>query len=112
MKVALLGLLYAVAANGAAAGNSRPFALQPFLSKARGGAASKTLPKNTNEEEGLPTAPKIGIPLSQQAALTDKETPLIEDIQLLSDILAETVKRVSPKIHDIYTEFRALGLTR
>ena len=111
MRVALLGFLLTLAAQSAAAGKSSPsqFALQPsFLSKPRGGAAAKTLPKPEDEA----SIRKIGAPLSQQASLTEKEAPLVEDIELLSDILAETVKRVNPKIHDIYTKFRKLGLAR
>jgi hypothetical protein len=109
-RVALLGLLLALTASstaGAAAGN--PFALHPFLSKARGGA-SKAAPAPVTEEEIKKI--KSGVPLSQQAALTEKESPLVEDIELLSAILAETVNRVNPKIHDIYTQFRKYGLQR
>lgn len=110
----MLGLLLALAASSASAkaGNSRGFALQPFLAKARGGA-TRTPPKNDDKpNDDKPKKEKVGVPLSQQTTLTEEEKPLLEDIETLSAILAETVNRVNPKIHDIYAQFRAYGLTR
>lgn len=107
MRVALLGLLLALATSSTA-GTSGPFSLhRSFFLKPRGGsAAAKPISKSESNTR------KIGAPLSQQAELTEKEASLVADIELLSDILAETVERVNPKIHDIYTKFRALGLAR
>ena len=72
----------------------------------RGG--SRILAKDQQENETF----KVSEPLSQKAVLTDKEAPLVEDIQLLSDILAETVQGVNPRVHDLYTKFRQYGLAR
>jgi hypothetical protein len=56
----------------------------------------------------------ITAPLSQQSSSTETEDLIVlkEDIELLSTILAETVKRSNPKIHDLYEQFRRDGLTR
>jgi hypothetical protein len=80
---------------------------QPF-SLSRGGGASRILAKD--EEES--TTHTVSEPLSQKVALTKKEEPLIEDLQLLTDILADTVKRGNPRVHELYTKFRKYGLAR
>ena len=58
------------------------------------------------------STPAVAPPISQKTTLTAEEDSLIEDIQLLSDILADTVNRNSPRIHDLYLQFRKYGLTR
>jgi hypothetical protein len=36
----------------------------------------------------------------------------MEDIQMLNDILAEVVEKENPEVHDLYCQFRQLGLDR
>lgn len=72
----------------------------------RGG--SRILAKNEEETKSH----EISEPLTQKVALTAKEQPLIEDISLLSDLLADVVKRGNPRVHELYTKFRKYGLER
>lgn len=52
-------------------------------------------------------------PLSQAPVLDDEaDAPLISDIEMLSNMLAEVVKRENPVVYDFYTRFRKLGMTR
>lgn len=116
MKIAQLrvGIVIAFAAGScAAAGPSRDagfgrLALNPFLLKARGGGPTKVVAKNDEETAGR----SVGAPMAQKVNVTKDELPLVEDIDYLSGILAETVNRVNPKIHDVYTKFRQYGLKR
>ena len=53
------------------------------------------------------------VPLSQATALDkERDSPLIDDINMLSDILANLIKREDPKVHELYQEFRQMGLNR
>jgi len=52
-------------------------------------------------------------PLSQRASIDDVvDAPLLNDIELLSGILATIVERESPKVHDKFLELRSYGLDR
>ena len=51
-------------------------------------------------------------PLSQASALDEADAPLIADIEMLSNMLAEVVKKENPVVYDFYTRFRKLGMTR
>lgn len=51
-------------------------------------------------------------PLSQAAGLSDADAPLISDIDMLSDMLAEVVKRENPTVYELYTRLRKLGMDR
>lgn len=42
----------------------------------------------------------------------DKWGPLLEDIELLSGILADVVQSENPRVHDLYTQLREYGLER
>jgi hypothetical protein len=78
----------------------------------RGGAtANAAAPVN---KEVKTSNSSITAPLSQQSSSTETEDlkVLKADIELLSTILAETVQRSNPKIHDLYEQFRRDGLTR
>jgi len=80
--------------------------LAPFVT--RGGGVPRVMAKGEVESK----TSNIAAPMSQKATLTDTDAPLVEDIQLLNDILAETVSRVNPRVHDLYKKFRLYGLTR
>ena len=55
----------------------------------------------------------IDEPLNQSVILDEKrDGPLLKDIELLNDVLAEIVKRENPEVHDIFTRFRQHGLNR
>lgn len=51
-------------------------------------------------------------PLSQAAGLSEADAPLIADIEMLSNMLAEVVKRENPTVYDLYTRFRKHGMDR
>lgn len=104
----LLLLGPANAASNAAPTFARRLPLQPFLLQARGGSASRVMAKGEVET----TSNKASEPLTQKASLTKKDDALVNDIELLSSILAETVKRGSPRTHELYTRFRQYGLAR
>ncbi|GKY98795.1 hypothetical protein MPSEU_000835700 [Mayamaea pseudoterrestris] len=56
---------------------------------------------------------EIAAPLSQSGSIDmDRDAPLLNDIQLLSDILSDIVNSESQKVHDLYEQFRSLGLER
>ena len=55
----------------------------------------------------------VSIPLSQAATLQQgRDGPLMRDINMLTDILADIVQRESPRIHDLFEEFRGYGVER
>ncbi|KAL7550662.1 hypothetical protein ACHAWF_013881 [Thalassiosira exigua] len=52
-------------------------------------------------------------PLSQAAGLDEvADAPLISDIEMLSSMLAEVVKKENPRVYDLYTRFRKHGMDR
>jgi len=52
-------------------------------------------------------------PLSQEAQLDDvADAPLISDIEMLSNMLAEVIKKENPTVYDLYTSFRKHGMDR
>ena len=75
------------------------------------GGAANALRKLGQDQTEAPSH-KADVPMSQITEVTDREAPLMNNIQLLSDILADTVKRGNPRIHDLYQDFRQLGLDR
>ena len=49
-------------------------------------------------------------PLSQLTAPDDiNDAPLMRDIEMLNNMLAEVVERDNPVVHDLYTRFRRHG---
>ena len=94
---------------------------QPFLWKGPRGGAAVVNPAATAAVNQTTTANiTFTAPLSQQQSSsslsddnTNKELAILKaDIELLSTILAETVQRSNPKIHDLYEQFRQDGLAR
>lgn len=69
---------------------------------------SRILAKNEKETSNL----EVSLPLSQSFKVSDREAPLMNDIEMLSNILAEIVQSEDPKVHDIFIEFRDYGLER
>lgn len=61
--------------------------------------------------EDIPSGGDSG-PLSQAADLSAADAPLISDIEMLSNMLAEVVKRENPTVYDLYTRFRKHGMDR
>jgi phosphoenolpyruvate carboxylase len=61
--------------------------------------------------EEIPSGGDSG-PLSQAADLSAADAPLIADIEMLSNMLAEVVKRENPTVYDLYTRFRKHGMDR
>ena len=61
--------------------------------------------------EDIPSGGDSG-PLSQAADLSAADAPLISDIEMLSNMLAEVVKRENPIVYDLYTRFRKHGMDR
>eukprot|EP00581_Thalassiosira_minuscula_P027872 CAMPEP_0183750898 /NCGR_PEP_ID=MMETSP0739-20130205/1395_1 /TAXON_ID=385413 /ORGANISM="Thalassiosira miniscula, Strain CCMP1093" /LENGTH=1019 /DNA_ID=CAMNT_0025987043 /DNA_START=36 /DNA_END=3095 /DNA_ORIENTATION=- len=52
-------------------------------------------------------------PLSQAPDLDEvADAPLIADIEMLSGMLAEVIKKENPTVYDYYTRFRQLGMDR
>ena len=76
--------------------------LQRALSFPRGGG-------NNNAEVHVPSSPT---PLAKAPLLSPSDTPLTTDIEMLSNMLAEVVKRENPAVYDYYTRFRKLGMDR
>jgi hypothetical protein len=51
--------------------------------------------------------------LCEQSKLDMKvHGPLLKDIEMLSDILADVVQRGNPRVHDLYCKMRQYGLER
>ena len=73
-----------------------------------GSAASRILAKDEEETVNL----EVSSPLSQSFQVSEREAPLMKDIQLLSDILADIVAREDAQVHDIFVELRDYGLER
>jgi phosphoenolpyruvate carboxylase len=84
--------------------------------------ASRILTKNEEETVGSRGGSRIlaknedeafDMDVSDQTKLEkDRDAPLMRDIDLLSDILSEIVNTEDPVVHDLYKEFRQLGLDR
>lgn len=71
------------------------------------GGGTRILAENEQETADM----EVSVPLSQAATL-DVDSTLMEDIQMLNDILTELVEKENPKVHDLYCQFRQLGLDR
>jgi len=44
--------------------------------------------------------------------LVEQDAPLIADIQMLSDMLSDVVKKENKHVYELYTQFRKLGIDR
>lgn len=121
-----ISLLLAAAATSASARSSAPFNSLAAASK-RAFINTKT----SNEHGELPSAAAIAAmakevttlpsggaapesqPLSQAADLDAvADAPLISDIEMLSDMLAEVVKKENPNVYELYTQLRQHGMDR
>jgi hypothetical protein len=71
------------------------------------GGGSRILAENEQETADM----EVSVPLSQAAAV-DVDSTLMKDIQMLNNILAELVDRENPMVHNLYCQFRQLGLDR
>lgn len=99
----VLLVLQPVVASGAS-----PFGFPVALAKLPPGG-SRLIAENESETESL----EVSLPLSQAAHLDPlTHSPLLKDIELLSDMLAEVVDRENPKVHDLYCQLRQCGLDR
>lgn len=81
---------------------------QPIAFTQRGGAGSRVLAKGEEESK----THEVFAPLTQKVTVTEKEKPLIEDIEFLSGIVADIVKRANPRVQELYAKFRKYGLAR
>jgi len=80
---------------------------QSFLLKFRGGSP---LVIAKGEEESQTS--KVDVAITEKLRLDEQDAPLLTDIELLSDILSETVKRENQRTYDLYNKFREYGLKR
>ena len=79
----------------------------PFFGRHRGG--SRIIAKDEEETKDL----EVGLPLSQSPSTkTERDAPLMRDIDMLSNILSEIVETEDKVVHDLYEEFRKYGLDR
>jgi phosphoenolpyruvate carboxylase len=70
---------------------------------------------NTSSTNNFPTTTttNVAVPLSQTTTLDSvREAPLLEDIELLSELLSNLVNSEDATIHDLYEFFRLAGLER
>jgi Phosphoenolpyruvate carboxylase len=98
----------------------------PFTTKPRGGArtastdnkasssvevrsSAGSAPAGTKKNE---TEDFSNAPVSQVGQVTDREEPLIHNIELLGDILSDIVKSEDPQVHSLFEEFRQYGFDR
>jgi hypothetical protein len=98
-------------------GQASPHPLtNPTILVAKGGATSTTGATDhiiLGEDEKATESLEVSIPLSQSPALQKgRDTPLMRDISMLTDILLDLVRRDDPKVHDLYNEFLGLGKQR
>jgi hypothetical protein len=95
-------------------GRASPHPLtNPTILVAKGGATSTTDHIILGEDEKATESLEVSIPLSQSPALQKgRDTPLMRDISMLTDILLDLVRQDDPKVHDLYYEFLGLGKQR
>jgi phosphoenolpyruvate carboxylase len=98
----------------------------PFTTTPRGGARTtaastdnKASPSaevrpgaNSNAGTKNETEDFSNAPVSQVGQVTDREEPLIHNIELLGDILSDIVKSEDPQVHSLFEEFRQYGFDR
>jgi len=72
-----------------------------------GGGGGRVLAMN--EEE---TDLDVSIPLSQSGKVSDRDAPLLHDIELLSAILADIIKTEDPQLYELFDAFQAFGIER
>jgi phosphoenolpyruvate carboxylase len=93
---------------GISFGAPLPFVAHPLAFSGVSVVTTRISPDNV-------TAPSVGV---TTAALTEMTLdmkvhgPLLRDIEMLSDILADVVQRDNPRVHDLYCQLREYGLER
>ena len=116
MRFSLLVLLAIVAS--ASARPSAPFVslTQAFVSKAATDATPTTDEVLDNIPSGGAAAMaemSLTVPLAQSSSLDEvADAPLVADIEMLSNMLAEVVKKENPTVYELYTRFRKHGMDR
>lgn len=65
-----------------------------------------------DSNKGEVQVPHSPTPLANAPLLSPSDAPLTTDIEMLSNMLAEVVKRENPAVYDYYTRFRKLGMER
>eukprot|EP00978_Attheya_sp_CCMP212_P025037 scaffold79760_cov57-Attheya_sp.AAC.9 len=94
------------------AGVSKP-AFAPRNSKASSSLGGKQKNQVLTDDVAHVNASFVAPPLAQAAEVDDVvDAPLMNDIQMLSDILAEVVKKDNPRVHELYTQLRQHGIER
>jgi phosphoenolpyruvate carboxylase len=79
----------------------------------RGGATAAVAAAHSPEVINDTVTEDMALPLSQASqVVSDRDAPLLRDIELLSGILGELVKKESPEAYEYFEEFRRLGLER
>jgi len=73
-----------------------------------GGGAPRVLGEDLKETESLDVAEPVGTSSFDD----DRDQPLMEDLNLLSELLSGIVNREDAQSHNLYEEFRALGMQR
>lgn len=76
------------------------------------GGATEAKPVVLGEDEEATTSLEISIPLSQSSTLSKNDAPLMQDINMLTDILSDLVEHENPRVHDLYKEFLEYGQQR
>ena len=81
-----------------------PFALPSFLAT-----------KQQTDDGKVDASAEIdtSVPLSQAASIDEVlDAPLMNDIEMLSDILAEVVRKDNPRVYELYKLLRKHGIDR
>ena len=77
------------------------------------GGAVQMLAKQQQDKDELVAKDDAAQPLSQFSKMDkDREAPLLDDIELLSQILGELVHNEDPETFNVFKEFRQYGLDR
>ena len=106
--------------NDASSSNTQPVVADklnlPFLKRGGGNPAllvSAVTAQKLSVTEDATDSLDVSIPLSQAPTLVQgRDGPLMRDINMLTDILADIVQRENPRIHDLFEEFRGYGVER
>lgn len=103
MRIPLLSVLYLLLRSSASSASFGPW---------RAGATAEKAPPTPKSSAVQQRSSKLSGEQLSNSPTSQREAPLLADIELLSGILSELVNREDPKVHDLYENFRALGLER
>jgi len=109
MRFTSVGLLLAAACGGT---SGRPFAPKKttFVPSTKTLLAENVTTLASGGAGGAVTE-QIQV-ISEMPELVEQDAPLIADIQMLSDMLSEVVKKENKQVYELYTQFRKLGMDR